>query len=101
MLLIPGSKGQRGSQRFRKGFWRPTGLLSAGSTGSGQEEVQHRDEEAPADEHHARRLNRFGALVTHIFGHIGDRVQQSVERQTDLDHLRAGIVCSMFLCIAT
>ena len=100
MVLIPASNRQRGSQRFSKRFWRPAGLLSAGSPGAGQEEVQHRDEEAPANEHHARRLNRFGALVTHIFGHIGDRVQQAVECETDLDHLRAGIVCGMFLCIA-
>ena len=100
MVLISGSDGQRGSQRFRKRFWRPAGLTSAGTAGPGQEEIQHRDEEAPANEHHACRLNRFCALITHIFGDIGDRVEQPVECQTDLNHLGTGIVRGMSLCIA-
>ena len=58
MVLIPAREGQRGSQRFRRVLATDRPPVRR-EHGAGQEEVQHRDEEAPANEQHARRLNCF------------------------------------------
>ena len=68
------------------------GCRSAGRPGSGKKEIQKRDEEAPSDEHDAGRPNRSRAFVAHVLGHIGDGIEQAVQREADLNHFRAGIV---------
>lgn len=74
---------------------RSAGCRPAGRPGSGKKQIEKRDEEASSDEHDAGRPNRPRAFVAHILGHIGDGIQQTVERQADLNHFGAGIVGGM------
>lgn len=58
----------------------------------GEKEIQESDEKASTNKQKALALDRLGAFIAHIFGHVRPGVQQSIQRQTDLNHFQACVV---------
>jgi hypothetical protein len=66
----------------------------------GEEEIQRGNEETSPDDKDARLLNRFGPLVPHILGDLGDSIKEPVQGQTDLNHLGPAVVGRMLFRLA-
>ena len=62
---------------------------------SDENQVQQRNEETPADDPIPCREDRLGAFVAHVFGDLRDRLQESIQRETDLHDFRPTIVGRM------
>jgi len=61
----------------------------------GETEIQESDEKTSTDNQETRALDRLCAFIAHIFCHVRHGVQQSIQRQTDLNHFRACVVRGM------
>lgn len=71
---------------------RAVSLTGGPSALPGEEEIQKGDEKTSSDEQEARALDRLRTFIAHIFCHVCHRVQQLIQRETDLNHFRACVV---------
>ena len=66
-----------------------TARLTGGSSAlPGEKEIQEGDERTSTNEQQAYESDRLRAFIAHIFCHVCHGVQQSIQRQTGLNHFR-------------
>ena len=57
----------------------------------GEKEIQEDDEKTSTDEQEARAFDRLRTVIAYFFCHVRHGVQQSIQRQTDLNHFRPAL----------
>ena len=76
---------------------RAASLTGGSSPRPGEEETQERDEKTSTDEQQACASDRLRAFIAHTICHVRHGIQQSIQRQTDLNHFRACVVGGVHL----
>jgi hypothetical protein len=71
---------------------RAARLTGGPSALPGEKEIQESDETTSTNKQEARALDQLGAFIAHIIGYVRHGVQQSIQRQTDLNYFEACVV---------
>ena len=80
-------------------FVRGAILADGLTTRPGEQEIQERDEKTSTDEQEVSESDRLRAFIAHIFCHVRHGVQQSIQRQADLNYYWPCVVGGLYFCL--